>query len=144
MPTIKDSVYTFFLELDKSFQEKYIARFLELSGEPRVWDGVNLHTFYEVFSVPEKALYIIGDTGKSTNANIYISGKIVPLEKAVEAGQICSRWRQSESLFCETVEEVCLSLFNQFPNRINQRFHLSNKGLDEAIEIVKNIPELNY
>ena len=142
----KDFIYSFILYLEEGFKDKYLAQFPEeLFGEPQVWDGINLHTFYELFGNKEKALYIKGNVPASyPPKEIVISAKIVPEQKRVEAAQCCSNWRRQNSLYTETVEEVVLSIFRSKQWNVHEGFPLTDEGINSALErILTEIPKIN-
>lgn len=136
MKDTKDFIYGFFLHLEESFKEKYLAQFPEdLFAEPQVWDGINLHTFYELFRNQEKELYIRGNVpASSPPEEIIISAKIILKQKRIEAAQCCFNWRKKNSLYTETVEEVVLSILGGKPWSVNEEFPFSPEGINSALE----------
>ncbi|MBS3080136.1 hypothetical protein J4221_01575 [Candidatus Pacearchaeota archaeon] len=44
-----DMIYSMFVWMEEKFQERFLGKFPEeLYGEPNVWNGCNMHTFYEL------------------------------------------------------------------------------------------------
>ncbi len=143
-----DMIYSMFVWMEEKFQERFLGKFpVELYGEPSVWHGCNMHTFYEL-TYCENNLYVFGNLDKSIfRRNVVLSAKLISPEVRKGAVLRIHEYRMENTiLYAELVEEICMCRLDLRHFTMRDKTFPANyeSGVEKAIEkILEDIPEIN-